>query len=249
MIAPLLIKYYEGEELAPTEQQTVYKTLEQYNISMNEAVALNIWSSDPEPLQEQLKLGNTSCYISKTLDALAVQLWDKTPDGEEIRYILEALQDIDYKNKSLSELYKKGRRLALPGMTVHILSAIRKIHIASNAQNIIAHIYNAMYKNPLKDNITVYRAIQGAPVCSSFINHGFVSTSLTKEASFIKYPGYNTLLELTIPQGTHCINIIPFSNYDTVESEVLLPPNAIAITEQHTNGYAVYAKGIVHEIE
>lgn len=249
MTAPLLIKYHEGEHLTPAEWQVVQQVLAQCNVSINEAVALNIWSSDPKPLQEQLKQGNTYRYVSQTLDALATQLWYKTPDGEEVRHVLETLQNICYKDKSLAELYEVGRRLAMPGMTTLILSAMRKIHIAVNAENIIAHIYSAMYKNPIQDDIIVYRTIQEKAVGTSVTNCGFVSTSRTKEASFIKYPGYNTLFELTIPQSTHCIDITPFSNYDTVESEVLLPPNVITVTEQHTNGYATYIKGTVLEIE
>ena len=249
MIAPLLIKYYEGEQLTPAEWNVLQHALMQYNVSLHEAVALNLWSSDPEPLQEQIKQGNTHHYVSQTLDNLAMQLWYKTPDGEEVRYILEALQNICYKDKTLAELYKEGRRLALPGMTTSILSAIRKIHIAVNADNITANIYEAMHKNPTKEGITVYRAIQGKVIGPSITNCGFVSTSKTKEASFIKYPGYNVLFELKVPQNTHCIDMAPFSNYDKVESEILLPPNVIEITEQKTDGYNIYAKGIVHEIE
>lgn len=249
MIASLLIKLHEGEKLSSQEQELVHKTLQEKNVSLHEAVALNLWSSNAPAIQEQLLCGNTYNYVSRTLETLANQLWHLTPDGEEVRYVLEALQNICYANTTLSELYEKGRSIALPGMTTSVLSAMRKIHIAVNAEDIAALIYAAMHKHPLKEEITVYRAIQGKVIGPSVMNRGFVSTSLTKKDSFIKYPGYNVLFELKVPAETHCIDIVPFSNYDTVENEILLPPNIIEIQEQTTDGHNIYVKGMVHEIK
>lgn len=249
IIAPLLVKIYEGDQLSHTEQNAVQQTLVAHNVSLYEAVSLNIWSDNSHVIQEQIRHGNTHRYVSHTLDTLANQLCHKKHNDADIKSVLDALQDMCYQNQALPELYAIGRKIAVPGSTASVLSAIRKIHIAIHAKAIAAHIYKAIQKNSLLHDIIVYRAIHGHTIVPSVVNYGFVSTALTKETSFIKYPGYNMLFELKVPAGMHCIDVTPFSNYDIVESEILLPPNVIEITDSYTNGVYTQLNGIVHEIE
>jgi hypothetical protein len=247
-IAPLLIKIHECETLTEKEQVQLNTTLAKHNIDWAEALALNLWSSNAPAIQEYILKGHTYHYASHVFETLANELWYLTPDGEEVRYVLEALQNICYAGVQLPELYEQGRKIALPGMETPVLSAMRKMQIAANAQELAGLVYKAVHRNTLSAEKVVYRAIKSEVIGPSMLNRGFVSTSATKEASFAKYPGYNTLFELTLPEGLPCIDITPFSNYDTVESEILLPPCVFTFTEKHTEGDLTVIKANVEEV-
>lgn len=249
IIAHLLIKLYEGESLTSTEEKLVKKICDIHNVTMEEAVALNIWSDNARPIQEYIKYGDTNRYCKEELNRLAEKLKGRMMHEPEIQYIVNTVRDIQYAHRILKDCYADVLPLCERNTKTSILATVRNLHIALNVTDIIAHIYKAMYNNPIEEPLTVYRAIEGQFIGRGMINQGFMSTSLTKEASFLKYTTYKTLFELTLPKGFHCINIIPFSNYDTEEKEVLLPPNAFALTERTAqNGY-VYAKCTVYEIE
>ncbi|MBQ8806468.1 MAG: hypothetical protein IJZ68_08445 [Bacteroidaceae bacterium] len=249
IIAPLLIKAHEGEDLTYKELGTVNQVLDQYNLSMEEAIALNIWTDTPKPIQDYIRYGDNHRYCKEELALLAEKLRARYCSESDIQYIVNHVRNIKYAYRELKECYQNALPLCTDSTKTPILSTVKNLHTAVNVPEIIAHIYKAMHDNPLKENITVYRAIQGQFVGPSIMNEGFVSTSLTKESSFAKYTGYNTLFELHLPTGFHCINVTPFSNYDTEENEILLPPNVFVITERFTNGYSVYIKANVAEIE
>ena len=248
IIAPLLIKSHEGEELTYKELGTVNQVLDQHNVTLEEAIALNLWTDTPAPIQEQLRTVNTHLYCQKELQDLADKLSARCCCESDIQYIVNHVRNIRYAYRDLKECYQNALPLCTDSTKTPILSTVKNLHTAVNALDVIQHIYSAMMKNPLQESITVYRAIHGKFVGPSITNEGFVSASLTKETSFIKYPGYQTLFELNVPVGFHCINVTPFSNYDTEEQEILLPPNVFVITQSNSNQYYVHACANVLEI-
>ncbi len=250
MITSLLIKLHEGSPLTQEEQELVYKTTGNHNVSVAEAVALYLWSSESQPIQEQLKYGNTYQYVSNVLDALAMQMYYLTPDGDEIRFVIESLQNVCYADKSLAELYEYGRRIAPNAkMAVSICAAIRKIHIAVNATSTIQKLCSAIQKNSTDKPLTVYRALKRPVDSREVISRGLMSASRSEETSFAKYEEYQTVLKVHIPAGTPCVNVEPFSVYDTVEAELLFPPNVIRITEQENRGDRMYLTGIMEILD
>ncbi len=249
IIAPLLIKAHEGEELTCKELGTVNQVLDKHNVNLEEAIALNLWTDTPEPIQEYLRTGNTHHYCRKELDYLAEKLRARYCCEADVQYIVNHVGNIRYAYRELKECYQNALPLCTDSTKVPILSTVKNLHTAVNAIDFIGEICDAMRKNPLKEKITVYRAIHGKFIGPSITNEGFVSTSLTKDASFTKYPGYQTLFELTLPDGLHCINVIPFSNYDTEEQEILLPPNVFIITDCKDYGTYVHVRATVAELE
>lgn len=249
-IAPLLIKMHEDEALTKAELELVHKTIAQHNVSIHEALALYIWSSCSTPLQEQLKCGNTYNYVTHVSNQLASQLWCLASDGEEVRCVLEALQNVCYADKTIAELYAFGKQIA-PNkhMQTPILSAMRNIHIAVNANTIIAKLRTAIQKNSNSTPLTVYRAMKEPVEGNEIITRGLMSTSLTEEASFAKYDEYKTVLKIHVPPGVQCVDVAPFSVYDVVESEVLFPPNVIRITEREVKADKVYLTGILEILD
>ena len=245
-----LTKLHEGQSLTQAEQELVYKTTGNHNVSVAEAVALYVWSSESQSLQEQMKCGNTYQYVSNVLDALAVQLYYYTPDGEEIRFVIESLQNICYADKSLAELYEYGRRISpSTKIAVSICAAIRKIHIAVNANSTIQKLCSAIQKNHTDKPLTVYRALKRTVDSREVISRGLMSASRSEEASFAKYEDYKTVLKIHVPTGTPCVNVEPFSMYDSVEAELLFPPNVIRITEREEKDNRVYLTGTMEILD
>lgn len=242
IIAPLLIKAHEGHVLSCQELGVVNQVLDRCHVTMEEAIALNLWSDTPQSFQEHMQYGHTQRYCQAELNRLTQQLQARGCNNNYVLYIVNHIRTMQYQYQDLKECYENA--LLCTGDTkVSVLSTVKNLHTAINAPRFIANIYAAMHNNPLPSPITVYRAIKGDAV--NLTSQSFISTARTPEASFAKYPEYTTIMALTLPAGLPCIDITPFSNYDTTEKEILLPPTQLLVVEESIQGTHRYIKATV----
>lgn len=248
IIAPLLMRLYDGDVLSDQEWKCIIETINAHHITLPEALALNIWSDNPTPLQEQLKRGSAQAYCVREIHNLKQKLHSRQIPQNNIHDIIQAVENIPYTQFSLKECYDSMLAVCTTIIKPSICASVRNLHIAHSAPEIVKHICTAIMRHPLAEPLTVYRAVKNTYPDPIIINRGLTSTSVTASASFVKYDGYNTILELILPAGFHCINIAPFSNYDDVEQEILLPPNRITVSEHYTQAQHVYIKGTAQEL-
>ena len=161
---------------------------------------------------------------------------------ETIDNISNYINDLDY-SKPLHENYDILRNnidsLDLPGSSkASMFTATKNMNNLNHIDETINSLDDALSKSYINESVKVYRALKGVPeesltnmVGKSFNNKGYTSTTPVYESSFAKYDEYNTVIEMNIPKGTQGIDITRFSDYDSVENEILLNDNDLTVFE------------------
>ena len=258
-----LRKLSEGEKLSSLEEKKVLATTARHNVTVDEAVALYLWSVSSVSIQYSITK-NTDTYISGVLRTLEQQLTQKVLLQKEKETLLalvrsmvpamkrNCLKSKCYKeslikhSKHLQSFYEAGRIATSKKeeVRVSVLSAIRKINIATSAALIIPLIHSAIKKHVNDEPLTVYRAMkQETGTGTRLENHGFMSASKTKESSFAKYDTYKFIMEIHVPKNTPCMDISEFSAYDNVEQEILFLSNIICLSDKKSQDGRIYATG------
>lgn len=256
-----LRKLSEGEKLSFLEEKKVLAMTARHNITVDEAVALYLWSENSAPIQYAVS-NNTDTYISGVLRTLEQQLTQKVLLQKERESLLSLVRSMVpamkrnylkskcYKeslikhSKHLQAFYEAGRIATAQRkeVRVSVLSAIRKINIATSAALIIPLIHSALKKHANDEPLTVYRAMKQET--GNHLEHrGFMSASKTKEDSFAKYDTYKFVMEIHVPKNTPCMDISDFSAYDNAEKEILFLSNIICLSDKKTQDGRIYATG------
>lgn len=257
-----LQKLSEGEKLSSSEEKKVLAMTARHNVTVDEAVALFLWSVSSPPIQYSIT-NNTDTYISGVLRTLEQQLTQKVLLQKEKEALLglvrsmiptmkrNCLKSKCYKeslikhSKHLQTFYEAGRIATAQrkDVRVSVLSAIRKINIATSATLIVPLIHSAIKKHKNDEPLTVYRAMKQETDGTHLENKGFMSASKTKESSFAKYDTYKFVMEIHVPKNTPCMDISEFSAYDNVEKEILFLSNIICLSDKKSQEGRIYATG------
>lgn len=257
-----LRKLSEGERLSSLEEKKVLAMTARHNITVDEAVALYLWSANSAPIQYAVS-NNTDTYISGVLRTLEQQLNQKVLLQKERESLLglvrsmvpamkrNCLKSRCYKeslikhSKHLQAFYEAGRIATAQRkeVRVSVLSAIQKISVATSATLIIPLIHSALKKHANDEPLTVYRAMKQEGTGDRLETHGFMSASKTQEDSFAKYDTYKFVMEIHVPKNTPCMDISDFSAYDNAEKEILFLSNIICLSDKKTQDGRIYATG------
>lgn len=100
-------------------------------------------------------------------------------------------------------------------------------------EKMISNIRSGMTKSTSAEEITVYRGIKNDFLFEGLLKgkkdvaiDSFQSTSVTREISSERYaghePGKSILMKITVPKGTHCIDVSRISAAPQPEDEILL---------------------------
>lgn len=257
-----LQKLSEGEKLSSLEEKRVLAMTARHNITVDEAVALYLWSVSSPSIQCSVS-NNTDTYISGVLRTLEQELTQKVllqKEKETLLALVRSMVPAMKRNCLKSKCYKKSLikhlkhlrafyeagRIATSKrkeVRVSVLSAIRKINIATSATLIVPLIHSAIKKHVNDEPLTVYRAMKQDTGHGCLETHGFMSTSKTKEDSFAKYDSYKFVMEIHVPKNTPCMDISEISAYDNVEKEILFLSNIISLSDKKIQDGRIYATG------
>lgn len=247
----ILRKLSEGEKLTPTEEQKILDITAQHNITIDEAVALYLWSTSSAAIQ------HPNDYMHSVMQNLETQLNQVAP--QNVTHILASMQEIILQmrqnvsqseelslmehSKGLQTLYESARTVTDRKSRVSVLSAILQLYIALSAPVIIQLMRNAIERNRTDKPLIVYRAMKYPIESDEIVSNGFMSTSKTLEDSFAKYASYQFVLTVYIPVNTPCLDITPLSVYGDTENEILFLPNTIEVLERKICNNRIYATG------
>ncbi len=113
-----------------------------------------------------------------------------------------------------------------------INTAIKCMNSLNHIDETLYQLDDALSKARIPSAIKVYRAIKiKGDMDLDTLNHkysnnrGYISTSPLYDSSFAKYDDYNTVIEILVPSGSKGIYIMPLSDYDTAEQEILFGPS------------------------
>lgn len=225
-----------------SEIQAFLQYIDNAGLTVDNAKALNMYSYNSETILA-IKNDTKSAYeIESDIRASAAELLEQrgltTP---QINKALGFVEDVDY-NRPLHQNYAEAKEFfteheipksALPTIN----TAIKETDTVRRAEDIVSEIDDALSKSRLSESTDLYRAIRLPGADSSNVletlvvdNPGYTSTSPEYESSFAKYDDYNVVLKMHAPEGIHGIALEPFSDYDSVEKEVLLGANKLEVS-------------------
>jgi len=225
-----------------SEIQNFLQYIDEAGLTIDNAKALNMYSYNSEIILA-IKNDTKSTYeLESDIRASATELLEQrgltTP---QINKALGFVEDTDY-NRPLYQNFAEAKEFfaeheipksALPTIN----TAIKETDTVRRAESIVSEIDDALSKSTLSESIDLYRAIKlpradASNVLDTLVvdNPGYTSTSPEYESSFAKYEDYNVVLKMHAPEGTHGIALEPFSDYDSVEKEVLLGANRLEVS-------------------
>lgn len=237
-IADMLRDDYSMEEIQtkyPREFSDFQAKLDEMNITFEEARAINQYTEGSTMINSLKRGDSTKAEIHQgIMDRLSKSLEEQGFKQENIGQIQKFVERFDYE-QPLHENYEKSNSLLQQAnypskYRVPINSAIRNLHCLNKSDETIAGLDSAMQKARLPESVKLYRALKSEKGIFQEDN-GYSSTSPIQTRSFDKYEGYDVLMELYAPKGTHGLNITSISDYGETEQEVLLGANDIFFTD------------------
>lgn len=222
--------------------QSFIQYIDEQNLTVENAKALNMYSCDSEMILAVKNETKTKTEIASTISDITTDFLEQRHlDSQSIDKVLTFVRDLDY-SKPLYQNFAEAKEFAeendIPRSSLPtIRTAIKEFDTLSRIDNIVSEIDDSMSKSTLNESVTLYRAVKIPETTDETVldklsldNPGYTSTSPTYDTSFAKYPDYNVVLEMQISAGTHGIDLTPFSDYDSAESEVLIGPNKLDVS-------------------
>lgn len=203
--------------------------LEEHNLTIEEALALNAYSEDSRLFNHYNPNLNNIDEIALHYEKEGVsRLVLSGCTLEQACDALSFVRNIAY-GCNLNDKYEWAKNYAsenlMPSRAVYtLLSIIKDMHKIEHLPELYWLINNALDKSISTERTVVYRGAQCKYDDDLTVLHpqGFLSTSESLETSFAKYEQYPCVLEIEVPAGTRAMNIAPFSDYGDAEKEILI---------------------------
>lgn len=237
---------YTMEELpqigvSQSEIQSFMDTIDSYNISVENAKAINQYSNGSNMILA-VKRGTTTREELQNgiMKDLSTKLQERGMSQDQISEIRGLIQQLDY-NQPVHNNYDianlQMQEMDLPrGCSPSVCKAVKDINSFEHIDETISSLDEGLSNARLPQSMKLYRAIKTngqidaqSYVGKSMSNKGYTSTSPLYDSSFAKYNEYDTVMEIYAPRGTQGAYITQLSDYDNVEQEVLLNPNDIYV--------------------
>lgn len=219
------------------------ESLNKTNTSIDELVAYARYSNSyrimsgikrgelPEQEQKKVKAAfykrmNQQGFKNEVIDEIDKKINSLTgPLHDQIEELNNYLDDM-----SIMYKYKLG-----------IKSYLMDVHLIKNINTLLKAMDEGLSK-PIDESIIVYRAMKydsfekrdikiSSLLGKNLSEIGYTSTSPFYDTSFAKYEDYDIVFEIKVPAGTEGKFISQFSYYGDTESEFLLNPNNLYITD------------------
>ena len=224
------------------EIQDFIEYIDAHGLTIENAKALNMYSCDSEIILAVKNQTKSIDDIKDTIAGISTEFLEQRHlDGQDIDKVLSFVKGLDY-DRPLYQNFEAAKEFAeendIPRSSLPtIRTAIKEFDTVYRIDGIISEIDDVMSKSTIEDSMTLYRAIKIPDVTDETVmdklntnSVGYTSTSPTYETSFAKYEDYNVVIEMQIQKGTHGIDLAPFSDYDSVESEILIGPNKLEVS-------------------
>ena len=237
---------YTMEELpqigvSQSEIQGFMDTINAYNISVENAKAINQYSNESNMILS-VKRGTTNKteLQSGIMRDLSTKLQERGISQSQISEISDFIQHLDYYqpvHNNYDMINLQMQKMNLPKVCSHsVCKAVKDMNSFEHIDETIASLDDGLSKARLPQSMKLYRAIKtnGQADAQSYVgksmnNKGYTSTSPLYASSFAKYDEYDTVMEIYAPKGTQGAYITQLSDYDSVEQEILLNPNDIYV--------------------
>lgn len=237
---------YTMEELpqigvSQSEIQGFMDTIKSYNISVENAKAINQYSNGSNMILS-VKRGTTTRteLQSGIMRDLSTKLQERGMSESQISKISDFIQHLDYEqpvHDNYDMINSQMQKMNLPrGFSPSVCKAVKDMNSFEHIDQTIASLDDGLSRARLPQSMKLYRAIKtnGQVDAQSYVgkslnNKGYTSTSPLYDSSFAKYDEYDTVMEIYAPKGTQGAYITQLSDYDNVEQEVLLNPNDIYV--------------------
>jgi len=220
--------------------------LKDSNLTVENAMAINQYSNGSNMILS-VKRGTASREEIKQgiFDDLSSKLRERRVSEDNIKKIARSVESLNYQRPNYENYGAIRETLGtedIPsGCYTSINKSVKDLNNYHHIDETIEQLDEGLSKAQLPCSMKLYRAIrtkEGVDVTDwvgkSSYNKGYTSTSPLYDSSFAKYDEYNTVMELYAPKGTRGVYMAPFSDYDSVEQEVLLNSNDVYFTEAQT---------------
>ena len=215
--------------------------LKSHNLTIDNVKAINQYSNGSNMI-----LGIKRKTISKEdimleiYNSLKESLQTRRIPNETIDIIITSISNLDYRKPlylnydCMKEIIDKLNISS--SNKASILGTIQNINKLIHIDKTINQLDDALSKSMVDESIKVYRALKGVTKKSLVSmdnqvihNPGYTSTTPIYDDCFAKYDDYDTVIEMSIPKGTQGLDITRFSDYDSVENEILLYDNDLIV--------------------
>jgi len=236
----------EGQGIRRQDIDSFNSMLKDSNLTVENAMAINQYSNGSNMILS-VKRGTASREEIKQgiFDDLSSKLRERGVSEDTIERIAGSVDGLDYQRPN-HENYGSIREALgtedIPsGCYTSINKSVKDLNNFHHIDETIEQLDDGLSKAQLPCSMKLYRAIRTKEgvdatdwVGKSSDNKGYTSTSPLYDSSFAKYDEYDTVMELYAPKGTRGVYMAPFSDYDSVEQEVLLNSNDVYFTEAQT---------------
>lgn len=237
---------YTMEELpqigiSQSEIQGFMDTINSYNISVENAKAINQYSNGSNMILSVKRETISRAELQNgIMQDLSTKLQERGMSQSQISEISNVIQQLDY-DKPVHNNYdiinSHMQEMNLPrGCSPSVCKAVKDMNSFEHIDETISSLDEGLSRARLPQSMKLYRAIKtnGQVDMQSYVgksmnNKGYTSTSPLYDSSFAKYDEYDTVMEIYAPKGTQGAYITQLSDYDSVEQEVLLNPNDIYV--------------------
>lgn len=226
-----------------SEIQNFMKELDKYDLSIENAKAINQYSSDSNMILSMKRgLADKSKIQNEVKSDMMTKLKIRGLNQEQILNIENYIEKLDF-NKPVHENYDSIKQymqeLNVPSKCyASACLAVKDMDSLKHIDSTLSSLDEGLSKSKLPESMKLYRAIKtnGETNLKDYIgknisNDGYTSTSPIYDSSFAKYDDYDTVMELYAPKGTQGSYIDQLSDYDGVEHEILLNSNDIYVVD------------------
>lgn len=250
-ISSILSMINNGNEVSDSALQKVMAHIAELNITMDEALAINILSETSSFIQEYIRNGNVNNAIDNVYRTLQRKLQTRATAHTKISKTIELLTQLDYEqpiDTLIKYAWDKIDRY-IPDSTskVSVFEAIKELHWCYNIEKICNNLLAATQRMQNQKARIVYRGERKPPKNGVIHYSGIMSTSATLQESFAKYDEYCYVYTLFVPEGVHCMDISTLSGYSDTEKEILFPPCTIHILHQEHQDDKLMIYGLVQD--
>lgn len=231
----------QQQGINPRETSEFMQELDKYNLTIDNAKALNQYSNDSNMILLMKKGATNKNQIQNGIKTdMMSKLQTRGLSVEQISCLEDYIGRLDF-NRPVHENYKIINQY-MQDMNIprncypSIRTAIKDMDSLEHIDSTLANLDEGLSKSRLPQSIKLYRAIKTngeinseGYIGKSMSNEGYTSTSPLYNSSFAKYDDYDTVIEIYAPKGTQGLYITQLSDYDNAEQEILLNSNDIYV--------------------
>lgn len=235
------IEELQQHEVSSREIEEFMQTLEKYNLTVENAKAINQYSNGSNMI---LAIKRGTAEKSEIQNGIRTDMINKLQirglSVEQISSLEDYIGTLDF-SKPVHENYgiisQYMQQMNIPhNCYPSICTAVKGMDSLEHIDSTLESLDDGLSKARLPQSMKLYRAIRKnvdinpeSYVGKGMSNKGYTSTSPLYESSFAKYDDYDIVMEIYAPKGTQGSYMTQLSDYDSAEQEVLLNPNDIYI--------------------